>query len=85
MTCEDTRELRFKEGVKTSDRGLENTTPTLGCNEERPQQAGWPVKLLHILAKWTTWENITGAHRIFLWSGRADPEVIHNLILKTVS
>jgi len=37
MKREDTPELGFKEGVKESDRGLENTTPTVGCNEERPQ------------------------------------------------
>jgi len=40
MKREDSRELRFKEGVRASDRGLENTTPTVRCNEERQQQAG---------------------------------------------
>jgi hypothetical protein len=56
MKREDTRELRFKDDVKESDRGLENTTPTVGCKEERPQHAGCQVLLLHILANRTTRE-----------------------------
>jgi len=40
MKREHTSELQFKEGVKARDRGLENTTPTVGCNEKRPQQTG---------------------------------------------
>jgi hypothetical protein len=39
MKRQHTRELQFKEGVKARDRGLENTTPTVGCNEERPQHS----------------------------------------------
>jgi hypothetical protein len=55
MRCGDTSELRFKEGVKTSDRGHENTTL-----QERPQQAGFPIILMHILANRTTCENVIG-------------------------
>jgi hypothetical protein len=67
MKCEDSREMRFNEGVKASDRGLENTTPTVRCNEERPQQAGCQVLLLHKLANLTYLGKTSQAHTEFFF------------------
>jgi hypothetical protein len=56
MRCLDTSEMRFKEGIKTSDRGLENTTLQLRTTTA----SGDPDNTHAHISHRTTRENVKG-------------------------